>query len=61
MWELIQRQEAGMLALCAQICIWVSVSVEKAPNAPYFGPFSNRAKLRYVGGFSPDTLTQIEI
>ena len=40
-----------MLALCAQICIWVSVYVEKAPNAPYFGPFSNRAKLGYVWGF----------
>ena len=47
----IQRQEAGMLALCAQILIWVSVSVEKAPNTPLFGPFSNRAKLWYIGGF----------
>ena len=24
-----------MLALCAQICIWMSVSGEKAPKVPY--------------------------
>ena len=47
----IQRQEAGKLVLCAQILVWVSVSVEKAPNTLKFGPFSNRAKLWYVGGF----------
>ena len=29
-----KRQEVGMLALCAQILIWVSVSGEKAPNVP---------------------------
>ena len=40
-----------MLLLCAQILIMVSASVEKAPNAPYVGPFGNMAKLRYVLGF----------
>ena len=30
----IQRQETGMLALCAQILFWVSVSGEKDPNVP---------------------------
>ena len=49
--RLIQRQEPGMLSLCAQILIRVSVSVEKAPNAPYVGPFSDMVKLRYVLGF----------
>ena len=40
-----------MLALCAHILIWVSVLVEKAQNAPYFGPFSNRAKKGTLGFF----------
>ena len=57
----MQRQETGILTLYAQISIWVSVSGEKAPVAPYFGPISQSVKYKCLGPFSPSTLTQIKV
>ena len=57
----IQRQETEMLALCAQILIWVSVSGEKAPGKPNLAIFLKVTNLSALGDFSQDALTHLKI
>ena len=45
----IQRQETGMLALCAKILFWVSVSQDKEPGALKFGTLRKMVKLGALG------------
>ena len=50
-----------MLALCAHILIWLSVSGEKAPNVPFLALLLKGPNLGAFWAFSTDTLTQIKI
>ena len=59
MWDVYPEAETGKLALWAQILFWVSVSREKAPNAPFLALIIKVPNLSSPGAFSQDMLAQI--
>ena len=53
MWGVFPEARGGNIgAVCSDFNLGECIS-RKAPNILLFGPFSDRAKLWYVGGFFP--------